>query len=60
MSATAWNETPWWEQRVLVEGLEQEELITLVESAAPGWEVDPITASDEDYRAMGWTVIDGG
>jgi hypothetical protein len=43
-----------------VEGLEQEELIIIEDSAIPLWTQDPLLAPDDDYRAMGLTVIDGG
>lgn len=61
MSAGEWNSTSWWEQRMLLEGLETEELITLTPLApAATWESDPVSAPDDEYRAMGLTVITGG
>jgi hypothetical protein len=46
---------------MLLEGLETEELITLTPLApAATWESDPVSAPDDEYRAMGLTVITGG
>jgi hypothetical protein len=61
MSATEWNNTPWWEQRLLVEGMEQEELVEFSDPPpVDSWEEDPVGATDDSYRALGLTVIDGG
>ena len=36
MSAREWNSTPWWEQQVLIEGLEAEDILTISDEAPGG------------------------
>ena len=63
MSVEDWNKLPWWEQRLLLEGLEEEELIVMTPAPPTGpvsWEEDPVGAPDDDFRSMGFTVINGG
>src|SRR6266536_694566 len=66
MGPQEWEETPWWLQRVYMEGLKQEGILLTdgkspqgPPSSAPQqgqqyspWELDPLGASDAEFRAM--------
>jgi hypothetical protein len=64
MSSREWQELPWWEQRVYIEGLIDEELLVTSDKPTTPIEqedgIDPVMASDAELRRMGLTVIDGG
>lgn len=71
MTPEEWDGTPWWQQRVYIEGYEAEGILDTGEEVGPAEseeqaearanvEDDPANASDDDFRAMGLTVIDGG
>jgi hypothetical protein len=53
-----WRRQPWWVQRAYLEGLEADELLELVPPDIQ--EVDPVMAEDNELRALGLRVIDGG
>jgi hypothetical protein len=57
MSWKEWRDTPWWVQRLYVEGMVEEELIQFKE---PDWTDDPLGASVDDFTKMGLQVIRGG
>jgi len=72
MSFEDWDDLPWWKQRVYIEGYRAQGILTDSEdpgwdagsvddqdreTAAASVEIDPIGASDDDYRAMGLTVV---
>lgn len=63
MSAEEWDDTPWWIQDSYIEGLQAEGILVDGEEESagqPSFEKDPVTASDDEFRAMGLTVINGG
>lgn len=65
LSPKEWDDLPWWVRRTYIEGLEEEQIIGSPEvehvqkAASSRVDIDPLGARDEEFRALGLTVIDG-